>query len=353
MRSDHRDLREYEIARRAMDIWPTLDERLGGSTGYQRTGGLRLIEKEYVGGSGGRVSLHAQAWMQNRAGIPTTILGRDELLQLEPGISHLITHALYVPSDGIAPHAQTTALLADAARRAGATLLENTPALSLTWNGGTVTSVQTPARSYKPRKAVIIAANADTASIFGENRNPVPGWSVIPQATFVQPLRPHTLRHLVNHESRPLSLKAGPDGTVQISGGLRGLWDPIRKVAEVDETVVNSALDDAAAVYPELNGAQIITSEAGGPEACSPDGIPVIDKLPGSDNTYLATHWTGHGFALFPAVIEAMGSWLLQGTRPEILHPFSIARFKAPAAIQGRVSGPVWSGARGRPTVIG
>jgi len=326
VRADLRDLRELAIARRSQELWPTLDERLGGDTGYRRIGGLRLVEKEYVGGSGGRVSLKAHAWMQNKAGIPTTILDRTDLLELEPGISDIVTHALYVPSDGVAPHYQTTVELAAAARRAGAVLLEDTPALSLSWFGSRVKSVETPAESYRPRKSVIITANAGGASLLG-NADPVPGWSVVPQATFVKPDRAPTIQHLVNHESRPLSLKAGPGDTVQISGGQRGRWNPNTGLVEVNESVIPAALADAAAVYPELLNATILSSEAGGPEYCSPDGIPVIDSVPGVENVYIASHWTAHGFALFPAVAEALRLWLLTGAKPEILEPFAVSRF--------------------------
>jgi sarcosine oxidase subunit beta len=332
VRSDRRDLREMALVRRAQELWPTLDERLGGPTGYQRLGGLRLIEKEYVGGSGGRVSLQAHAWMQNQAGIPTTILDRSELLALEPGISEIITHALHVPTDGIAPQGRTTVQLATAARRAGATLLENTPVNSLTWSGTRVTAVQTDLGEYRPQKAVVITANAGTSPLLGEAMNPVPSWFVVPQATFIEPQQPHGIRHLVNHESRPLSLKAGPNGTVQISGGHRGRWNPKTNSIEVDESAVPAALAHAAAVYPSLAGARILSTEAGGPEACSPDGIPVIDLVPGSENVYLASHWTAHGFALFPAVVEALGSWVLNGEKPDILTPFAVSRFYARAA---------------------
>ena len=101
---------------------------------------------------------------------------------------------------------------------------------------------------------------------------------------------------------------------------------------EVDESLLPVALAHASAVYPALTDARIIASEAGGPEACSPDGIPVIDVVPGSENVFVASHWTAHGFALFPAVVEALSTWLLQGVKPEILAPFTAERFYAQIA---------------------
>ncbi|AQY01843.1 NAD(P)/FAD-dependent oxidoreductase [Microbacterium foliorum] len=335
VRVDRRDLREMELARRAQQLWPELDDRLGEATGYQQVGGLRLVEQEFVGGVGGRASLSSHAWRHERAGVTARILDRGELLELEPGLSEVVTHALFIPEDGIAPHAQTTNALATAARRAGAVIVEHAPVVRLTWSGDTVTAVHTPDRTYTPRMALIVAANAGTSAILGANRDPVPGWSVIPQATFVRPKRPHSIRHLVNHESRPLSVKAGPDGTVQLSGGMRGRWNAELNQPEVDESKVSAALTHAADVYPELQGADVVFSEAGGPELCSPDGIPVIDAVPGANNVYVASHWTAHGFALFPAVIEAMASWITQGDRPAILAPFAVERFAIPRSLIG------------------
>lgn len=329
IRADHRDLRELPLARRAQELWPTLDERVGASTGYHRVGGLRLVEQEYVGGHGGRVSLRSHAWMQTRAGIPTHVLDRSELLELEPALGEIVTHALFTPVDGVAPQRQTTSALALGARRAGAELVESTPVTGLEWSGNRVTGVRTPDGIVRARKAVVIAANAGTAAILGDAHDPVPGWSVVPQTTFIEPTNQIAIRHLVNHESRPLSLKAAPGGGVQVSGGLRGRWNPASRTPEVDEAIVPAALADASAVYPGLAGARVISSEALGPESCSPDGIPVIDLVPGSENAYLATQWTSHGFALFPAVVEALRLWLMAGRRPDVLAPFSASRFNA------------------------
>jgi sarcosine oxidase, subunit beta len=327
VRADRRDLRELRLAKRALDRWPELDERLGAETGYIRIGGLRLVEHEYVGGAGGRVSLDAHARMQNRIGITTEVLAREELAELEPGLDPRVTHAIFVPDDGVAPQSQTTLALASAARLAGAELIEGMRVLGLTWSGARVTGVLTGDGTHTARKAVVIAANADSGSILGEERELVVGWSVVPQTTFIAPQAEHTIRHLINHESRPLSLKPGPDGTVQVSGGLRGRWNAELGKTEVDEDRVVTALADASAVYPELTGAAVMFSEAIAREHCSPDGIPVIDLVPGSENLFVATMWTSHGFALFPAVVEALRDWLISGHQPSLLHPFGVWRF--------------------------
>src|SRR5690606_18923805 len=53
VRANRRDLRELPLMRAAYRIWPELDERLGAATGYERTGGMYLIETEPPGTRGG------------------------------------------------------------------------------------------------------------------------------------------------------------------------------------------------------------------------------------------------------------------------------------------------------------
>jgi sarcosine oxidase, subunit beta len=95
---------------------------------------------------------------------------------------------------------------------------------------------------------------------------------------------------------------------------------------------MDRALAQAAGVYPALDGAELVAVDASSDEACLPDGIPIIDHIPGTRNAYLAANWSAHGFALFPAVVEAMTRWLLTGDRPAILMPFTCDRFPRSAA---------------------
>ena len=58
------------------------------------------------------------------------------------------------------------------------------------------------------------------------------------------------------------------------------------------------------------------------------DQIPIIDRVPGHDSVLYATGWSGHGFAIGPAVSEAVAEWLVSGQRPDVLAPFGVARFR-------------------------
>jgi len=337
VRAGGRDPRELPLARRAQELWPSLDGLLDGSTGYRRTGGLTLVEQEVVGVRGGRVSMSARAWVQNRAGVETHVLTAQELRELEPNVSTDVTHAVYCPNDGVATQEATTRVLASAARTVGARILEEIEVIGMTWDSDRVTTVITARGPFYPSRAVVVTANTGSAAVVGRA---IPTWRVVPQIIVVRPTQSMSIEHLVGHDSRSLSLKSGRDGTVQISGGWRGRWNDATGCGEVAPAVVSQALDQAVAVYPSLAGAQVLTVDASRDEACSPDGIPIIDLLPGSTNVYLAANWSAHGFALFPAVVESLADWLCSGERPEILGPFAFGRFPiaSPAQAVGQHS---------------
>jgi D-amino-acid dehydrogenase len=66
-------------------------------------------------------------------------------------------------------------------------------------------------------------------------------------------------------------------------------------------------------------------STAGG-RPLLPDGLPVIDRLPGHDNAFLATGHGMLGVTLGPATGRALAGFLVTGRRPEVLHPFRFGR---------------------------
>ena len=44
----------------------------------------------------------------------------------------------------------------------------------------------------------------------------------------------------------------------------------------------------------------------------SVDGIPIIDTLPGAQNMLVGVGWSGHGWAISPAVGKLMAQWVLE-----------------------------------------
>jgi glycine/D-amino acid oxidase-like deaminating enzyme len=140
---------------------------------------------------------------------------------------------------------------------------------------------------------------------------------------------PVTVRHLIGHAHRRLAVKSTPEGRVMISGGWRGRWNPSTGRGDAQEDQVRGNVAEAAAVYPGLEGARIIEAAADRPESQSVDGIPIIDRVPGIANALFATGWTGHGWAIAPAVCQLLATWAYSDDAPALLRPFAYSRFLA------------------------
>ena len=59
----------------------------------------------------------------------------------------------------------------------------------------------------------------------------------------------------------------------------------------------------------------------------SPDLTPIVDRVPGIYGAWVATGWSGHGWAIAPAVAQLLAEWIDRRGRPAPLEPFSLARF--------------------------
>jgi sarcosine oxidase, subunit beta len=85
-------------------------------------------------------------------------------------------------------------------------------------------------------------------------------------------------------------------------------------------------LADLAATLPTLAGAEVLAVDNSRADTSTIDLIPVIDTVPGLDSVFVGTGWSGHGFALAPAVAEALTTWALDGRRTDSLRPFTFDR---------------------------
>jgi sarcosine oxidase subunit beta len=155
----------------------------------------------------------------------------------------------------------------------------------------------------------------------------LPVWSMLPQVLLTEPLDRPPVSHLIGHERRTLAIKPVPGGQVMVSGGWQGRWDAEAGQGKVIPAQVAGNLAEAAAVYPTLAGVRVAQSDASRLESACLDDIPIIDRLPGAANLIVGTGWSGHGFAIAPAVAKLMADWATGSERPKLLRPFAYDRF--------------------------
>ena len=112
-----------------------------------------------------------------------------------------------------------------------------------------------------------------------------------------------------------------------ISGGWRGLWNRETGEIEAQPDQVAGNLAEAVATYPCLAGVKVVEVSVERWETESIDNIPIIDRLPGTNNLFVGVGWSGHGWAISPAVNRLLAEWVLTKQQPELLWPFRYARF--------------------------
>lgn len=95
-----------------------------------------------------------------------------------------------------------------------------------------------------------------------------------------------------------------------------------------DVAAVAQILRDAVALLPRLADVRLLRSFAGSRTAVT-DGLPLIGRVPGHHNLYVATGFEGDGICLGPLIGTALAD-LVCGRAPSIdLRPFDPARFGA------------------------
>jgi sarcosine oxidase subunit beta len=247
---------------------------------------------------------------------------------MQPGLADDVRYALFTPDDGTADHPATTRAFAKAAGELGARVLEHTAVTELVAHSdGSVTLHLAEGDHLRATRGAIVAANRSTPRLLaGSFGLSLPLWEKATQVTFVAPPPGFSLNHQLGHTRRSLSVKTTDEGQVMLSGGRPGGWDPATAVGTPDPDVQRTALADVAATLPALAGARVLAVDNSRADTSTIDLIPVIDQVPGAGRVFVGTGWSGHGFALTPAVGEALATWALDGERPDALRPFTFGR---------------------------
>lgn len=325
VRANRRDLRELPLMREANEIWPTLHDELGAPTGYHRSGGVYLIDGPAVSGFKGIDAAETYARVQSALGVPTELWGRSRVESEYPGVSSAVHGAAYVPSDGVASHQATTFAFAQAAKRLGVTIVERTRVRSIeAGSDGRVSAVTTDDdRRFGVNRELVLAANGGVRALVRDAIGAdVPTWTIYPQAARLRSRSVPAIPMLTGHETRPLSVKMLGD-EVMLSGGWRGRLGINGPEVVAERLEGNIAV--LQSVFPYLHDLELIEADVSRAESASVDQIPIIGRY--GPNLYVATGWSGHGWAIAPAVSRHIAEALISASEPPELAAFDPGRF--------------------------
>lgn len=319
VRQQNRDPAELPLARAATPRWAGLEEELGRELEYRRGGHLNLVEREEQ-----LPALEESVRRQQARGLKLRLVYGEAVRELAPAVGPQILAGSYSPEDGFANPMLVTKAFAAAARRWGARIRTRTEVRAIRREGGRVTGVALPQEGMACRWVI------NAAGVWA------PGLSA--SAGVDLPIRPRALQMMVTEKAPPLltpvlgcvgrglSLKQMPQGQFVIGGGWPGVVDMPAGRGWPKAGSPNGSACQAAAVLPALRELLLVRIW-NSLEAHTPDGLPILGGVEGLDGYLLATGFSGHGFALAPAVGACLAELVTGGRSGLPLEPLNRRRF--------------------------
>src|SRR5437867_3015200 len=129
---------ESRLAWESLKVFRDFDAMVGGDCGFEAPGFVQIVGPAHA------EPLRANVAMQQRLGIDTRLVSREELAEISPDLRvDDVGAAAYEPGSGFADPNATTFAFAAAARRLGATIETDCEVLRIVTEGGRVTGVET------------------------------------------------------------------------------------------------------------------------------------------------------------------------------------------------------------------
>ncbi len=323
VRQQGRKLEEIPLARRAVEIWETLDASLGRPTGYRQSGHVYVAEDDAE-----MEALAEQRAQERQHGLESELISPDELRRLAPGIADGLVGAKFCATDGMADPALATLAIAHAAEEAGATLLCHQQVVAIGQSNGRVTHVDTAGLRVETGMVVNAAGPwaPTVAQLVGVY---LPIYPSRLGSIRTAPLPPQS-DVFVQTYAYDFGGAQAPDGTMRFgSGANREDVNRFTYNRRFDRAAEMRISDKAKRMFPALAEATLIGGWAGIRE-CTPDMMPILGPAGGVEGMLVCAGFSGHGFCLGPCAGELMAEWIVDG-RPSIdLGAFAWQRFMRP-----------------------
>lgn len=316
---------EAELTHKAMHIFRNWDDEVGaGASGFSPVGFLQVVAPEHED------KLRANVADQQALGIQTSIVDQQEVREIEPFLNaDDLTFAAYEPGSGYADPNATLQGFALAGRDLGVRIFENTPVTAVKVEGGKVTGVETPFGTITTDR-VVIAAGSWADRLLAPLGFTVPqGASRTQVVLFRQPPRLEARGHCVVIDTINHAWIRPEGGACTLIGAERSVYNtnPDELDESVDAAVIASSRQALAARFPIFEQS-VMRGGWSGTYMRSPDGHPIIDRVPGVDGAWMMTGDSGTSFKTSPAIGVCLAEWICDGAVSLVdITPFRATRF--------------------------
>jgi len=285
-----------------------LRERTGIDNGYVRCGGLEVL----------RAGDDPDAEWRGEGASCELVEGREALHRLEPALSPAVTRACHLPGLAQLRNPRHLKALDAACRQLGVTMLPGRPVQGFDAARGRASAARTDVGPLPAGQFLVAAGPWSDPLLEGFGWRPVVR-PVRGQIVLLNPGRP-LFRCVLMQGARYLVPRT--DGLVLAGSTEEDVGFDRRTTA----AGVAELLGLAVALVPELAGAHMERCWAG-LRPGSPDGLPFIGRVPGTENVFVAAGHFRAGIQLSAATALALKELIL-GQRPSLsLEPFAPGRF--------------------------
>ena len=353
-----RDVREIPLMLRSMEIWKTLNEEIGGDTGFRIKGITYFVNQEkdlerYAG------------WMKAAEpyGLDTRFISGSEIANFIPGSSRKFGGGLHTASDGFAEPHMATRAIAKGAQAFGATIVTGCAVRGVETAGGRVSEVVT--EKGRIRCSSVVLAGGSWSSLFAANLDiKMPQLKLLSQVMRTRPLSggpegcgsgpgfgfrkrldggynfsmrsahpvdivPDSFRYLkdyipaLKNEWKAMKFRIGKRSFQEAMTprkwalDQRTVFEDIRILRPVPaHKVLDQALINVKEMFPAFKDL-VVNERMGAWIDVTPDAIPVISGVTALPGFHIATGFSGHGFGIGPAAGELMAE-IVMGKTPKI-----------------------------------
>jgi sarcosine oxidase, subunit beta len=310
-----------ELSKTSADLYPELNEELGGGFEYKRNGFISLVQtqEEWV---------RRESIIRERNQIPglgIQILSIGELRQLEPALSPQILGGSYCAIDGSLNPLKFAAKLVQQLRARQVKIIQEQEVRTIETTGRRITAVVTN-RLRVSTNTVINAAGIDVPKLSRQLNVCSPVFAEKGQVAITEPL-PRVLNRVVD------PYKQFDHGEVFIGVTHERVGEDLSVSVEKLSQISRVALR----VLPVLGNANIIRCAAA-LRPIPPDRLPIYERVDEIEHYYVAV---GHsGITLAPVTGRIFSDLILRGETDVPLVPYAARRFK-PEGITTQARGHV------------
>jgi sarcosine oxidase subunit beta len=361
LRQFYADRELCAMARDSLREYAAFERKTGYSIGFRRSGVLALAGPH---DPAARARVEANAATMRSVGVVVELLEAAEIRRRFPALSVADgSLAAYEPDGGFVDPRRTVRAFAAVARFHGATVREGEPVQRLVRDGGRIARVES-ARGAIEADTVVLAAGPWTRELLAELGIELPLQVLVPQQIFVESLpAPVGARGEASFAADPEAERFGAPRepaqpiahpvVLDLEHGVYSRCEPDSARTRIGELDYQRAraidspgdfregVDDAFSTWARAALARRIPAYAERPEVerqaamytVTPDTQAILGRVPGLENAFIATGFSGHGFKLAPSIGLGM-TQLLLGDPVSAFDPafFAPERFARPKA---------------------